>query len=204
MKNSSTSMPSASSSSSRKSKIRSVNPLFECEHSSFAAIDIVILLLALSALGVLTLPYFKFIVQESLHLLPPALDLLGEVIYHAPLAYAAGMVLTFVSAFAAWEIIDHNGRKCGKPHCKGMRKAVEFDIQIESEERVRCLMEMPPKEGFGVRPLELGKEHKELEAELKRMAPPNGRTVLIFRAPCGCPAGRMDVWGNKKVRRVKK
>uniref|UniRef100_A0A0A9FCY5 Uncharacterized protein n=1 Tax=Arundo donax TaxID=35708 RepID=A0A0A9FCY5_ARUDO len=27
------------------------------------------------------------------------------------------------------------------------------------------------------------------------MAPPNGRTVLIFRARCECPKGRMEVWG---------
>lgn len=199
-----------SSSPRKRTATRSLNPLlshpFFCDHSPFfAAIDIVILLLALFALGVLTLPYFKFILQQSLHLLPQALDLLGEVVYRAPVAYAAGMLLASVSAFAAWEITDHIGRKCGKPCCKGMRKAVEFDIQIESEECVRCSTGVPlPKEGFGVRPLGLGQEHKELEAELKKMAPPNGRTVLIFRAPCGCPAGRLEVWGNKKVRRIKK
>jgi len=58
----------------------------------------------------------------------------------------------------------------------------------------------------GARPFELGDEQRELEAEaeLRKMAPPNGRTVLIFRAPCGCPKGRMEVWGAKKVRRIKK
>ena len=190
--------------SSRK-RTRSLNPLSHpfCEHSPFAAIDIMILLLALIALGVLTLPYFHFIFQEALKLLPPTLEFIGEVIYHAPVAYATGVVLTFVSAIAAWEIIDHKARKCGNPYCKGLRKAVEFDIQLESEECVKY-RPLAPKEGFGVQPLELGQDHKELEAELKKMAPLNGRTVLIFRAPCGCPAGRMEVWGNKKVRRIKK
>lgn len=192
------------SNSSRK-VTRSLNPFSHplCEHSPFAAIDIVILLLALLALGVLTFPYFKLILREFLEILPPTLELIGEVILNAPVAYVAGLVLVFVSAVAAWEILDHKSRKCGKPGCKGLRRAVEFDIQLESEECVKCLPS-GSKEGFGVRPLGLGQDHKELEAELKKMAPPNGRTVLIFRAPCGCPAGRMEVWGHKKVRRIKK
>jgi hypothetical protein len=41
----------------------------------------------------------------------------------------------------------------------------------------------------------LADEHRELEAVLRKMTPPNGRTVLIFRAPCGCPKDRMEVWG---------
>lgn len=52
--------------------------------------------------------------------------------------------------------------------------------------------------------LELGEDHKELEAELRRMAPLNGRVVLIFQFPCGCPAGRMEVWGKKKPQKSKK
>ncbi|KAL2492437.1 Uncharacterized protein Adt_28065 [Abeliophyllum distichum] len=46
--------------------------------------------------------------------------------------------------------------------------------------------------------------HRELEAELKKMAPPNGRAVLVFRARCGCSVGRMEVPGPKKSRKVKK
>ncbi|CBI22233.3 unnamed protein product, partial [Vitis vinifera] len=46
--------------------------------------------------------------------------------------------------------------------------------------------------------------HRELEAELKKMAPPNGRAVLVFRARCGCSVGRMEVPGPKKLRKFKK
>lgn len=182
-----------------------MNPLSHpfCEHSPFAAVDIIVLLLALVALGVLTLPYFNFILRAAYELLPATFDAIGDVVYHAPIAYAAGFFLTLVAAIAAWEIIDHRSRRCGNPCCRGLRKAVEFDIQLEPEE---CAKYRPPvpEEAFGGRPLELGRGHKELEAELKKMAPRNGRTVLIFRAPCGCPRGRMEVWGPKKTRRIKK
>ncbi|ONK57725.1 uncharacterized protein A4U43_C09F3440 [Asparagus officinalis] len=186
-------------------KSKSLNPLSHpfCEHSAFAAIDIILLLLVLGALTVLVLPYFKFIFDEVSELFPVAMEIMAEVIYHAPIAYFVGLILMLITVIAMWEVVNHQFRKCGNPYCKGLKKAVEFDIQLESEE---CLKYLPPvsKEAFGSRPLELGDDHKELEAELKKMAPLNGRTVLIFRAPCGCPAGRMEVWGAKKVRRIKK
>uniref|UniRef100_A0A0D3G966 Uncharacterized protein n=1 Tax=Oryza barthii TaxID=65489 RepID=A0A0D3G966_9ORYZ len=93
------------------------------------------------------------------------------------------------------------------PRCRGLRKAVEFDIQLETEECVRGqqqrLLPLPGGRAAllaaaGARPVQLGDAHRELEAELRKMAPPNGRTVLIFRSPCGCPKGRMEVWGAKK------
>lgn len=174
-----------------------------CDHSPFAAIDIILLVMVLGALGVLTVPYFKLIFREVSELLPAACVLIGDVIYNAPVAYAVGLVLTFVTVIVLWEIVHHKSRKCGNPFCKGLRKAVEFDIQLESEECVKYLPPVP-EDIYGIQPLELGQDHKELEAELKKMAPLNGRTVLIFRAPCGCPAGRMEVWGPKKLRRIKK
>ncbi|XP_026661215.2 uncharacterized protein At5g19025-like isoform X1 [Phoenix dactylifera] len=193
------------SSQSRNRRSKSLDPLSHpfCEHSPFAAIDVVMLFLVLGALGVLTVPYLKFIFHEAAEILPLAIDLMGDVLYQAPVAYAAGFVLMFIAGIAAWEFISQQARKCGKPYCKGLRKAVEFDIQLESEECVKCLPPFP-KDVLGTRPLELGEDHKELEAELKKMAPLNGRTVLIFRAPCGCPSGRMEVWGPKRVRRIKK
>ncbi|WOL17098.1 hypothetical protein Cni_G25887 [Canna indica] len=189
--------------SRRRSK--SLNPLSHpfCEHSPFAAIDVVMLLLVIGAVGVLTLPYFNFIIREAYGLLPAAIDVMGDVLYQTPVAYAAGLVFTFVTMIAAWEFFNYQARKCGNPFCKGLRKAVEFDIQLESED---CVKHLPPvpRDAFGTRPLDLGQDYKELEAELKKMAPLNGRTVLIFRSPCGCPAGRMEVWGPKKARRIKK
>ncbi|PKU82263.1 uncharacterized protein At5g19025-like isoform X1 [Dendrobium catenatum] len=174
-----------------------------CEHSPFAAMDFLMLLLVLGSFGVLTLPYFKFIYKEAYELFPVAVDLMGEVVCPRFVTYVIGFALMLITGVALWGVFSHQFRKCGNPKCKGLRKAVEFDIQLESEECVR-FMPAIPMDAFGSRQLELGQDHKELEAELKKMAPLNGRTVLIFRSPCGCPIGRMEVWGPKKVRRIKK
>lgn len=175
---------------------RGKSPSPFCEHSPSAAVDVLLLLLVLGALAVLTFPCLKLILGE-------VSDLLAPLLAQAPVAYALGFILILTFSIITYEIASHLYRKCGNPYCKGLRKAVEFDIQLESEECVRYLPPSP-KDVFSTRPLELGEDHKELEAELRKMAPANGRTVLIFRAPCGCPAGRMEVWGPKKVRRIKK
>ncbi|KAA8547979.1 hypothetical protein F0562_004408 [Nyssa sinensis] len=95
-------------------------------------------------------------------------------------------------------------RKCGKPGCPGLRKAAEFDIQLETEECVKNSSNLP-KDGVKKGLFELRLDHhRELETELKKMAPPNGRAVLVFRARCGCSVGRMEVPGQKKPRKVKK
>ena len=80
---------------------------------------------------------------------------------------------------------------------------MEFDIQLEIEECVRG-RPTPAAALLAAAAVDLDDAHRELEVELRKMAPPNGRTVLVFRAPCGCPKGRMEVWGAKKVRRIKK
>ncbi|PPD78697.1 hypothetical protein GOBAR_DD24373 [Gossypium barbadense] len=53
----------------------------------------------------------------------------------------------------------------------------------------RGLFELPPD------------HHKELETELKKMPPVNGRAVLVFQARCGCSVGRLEVPGPKKQRK---
>ncbi|CAH9072131.1 unnamed protein product [Cuscuta europaea] len=179
------------------------------DHSPMAALDLVLLILVLGSLGFLLIPYFTSVFAEAF---PIICEIVLECINETPVEYFVGVVAALsgvLVVIVAWEVVDLRSRKCGKQNCQGLRKAVEFDIQLESEE---CLKYLPPEASFngnafynyGVKPLELGQDRKELEAELKRMAPPNGRTVLIFRAPCGCPAGRLEVWGNKKIRRVKK
>lgn len=196
----------SSNSRSKKHHAHSLNPFSSysfCDLSLFAAIDILLLLMVLGSIGVLTVPYFKFIFHHLLELLPLVCVLIGDVIYNAPFAYALGVVLSIFIVIVIWEFINIQARKCGNPYCRGLRKAVEFDIQLESEECVKC-MSPTPEDVYGLQPLDIGEDHKELEAELKRMAPLNGRTVLIFRSPCGCPIGRMEVWGPKKIRRIKK
>ncbi|KAI3523538.1 hypothetical protein L1887_01737 [Cichorium endivia] len=199
---------SGNSNSNSSTNSNSINPLYHpfCELSPFAALDILMLILVLGSLGFLIVPYITTIYHEAIEILPLVFEVVGDIISDAPIAYVVGLVAAFsgvIASIAAWEILEVKSRKCGKPGCKGLRKAIEFDIQLESEE---CVKYSPPGRttDYGVKPLELGKDHKELEAELKKMAPLNGRTVLIFRAPCGCPAGRLEVWGAKRIRRIKK
>ncbi|CAM0883107.1 unnamed protein product [Alopecurus aequalis] len=172
-----------------------------CDHSSMAAVDALVLLAVLGALGFLVVPHLKLLLLETAALLHPAASCLSA----AALAGAAAAVVT---AVLGWQLLGHHARKCGKPRCRGLKKAVEFDIQLETEECVRGSPTPAARSALlaaaGVRPVDLGDEHRELEAELRKMAPPNGRTVLIFRSRCGCPKGRMEVWGAKKVRRIKK
>ncbi|XP_040379782.1 uncharacterized protein At5g19025-like [Oryza brachyantha] len=178
-----------------------------CDHAPMAAVDAVALLAVVSALAFLVTPYVRMAAAE-----------VGELVSgpaaacYAPFAAGAGAAIAAVAGVVAWDCAGHRARRCGKPRCRGLRKAVEFDIQLETEECVRGQEQLLPipggraalLEAAGARPVQLGDAHRELEAELRKMAPPNGRTVLIFRSPCGCPKGRMEVWGAKKVRRIKK
>uniref|UniRef100_A0A0E0JQ85 Ribosomal protein L34e superfamily protein n=1 Tax=Oryza punctata TaxID=4537 RepID=A0A0E0JQ85_ORYPU len=172
-----------------------------CDHSPMAAVDAVVLLAVVAALGFLVVPYAKMALLEMGALLHPAASCLSAAAF-------AGAAVAVAAAVLAWELVGHHARKCGKPRCRGLKKAVEFDIQLETEECVRGHPAPAARSALlaaaGARPVELGDAHRELEAELRKMAPPNGRTVLIFRSPCGCPKGRMEVWGAKKVRRIKK
>lgn len=183
-----------------------------CDKSSAGAVDIIILVLVLGACGFLFTPYFKYLCIEAAEILPLTLIVIGEIVYQAPIAYISGIVLLFVLVFVAWELLQYKARKCENPRCRGLKKAVEFDIQLESEKCVRSMSSSSPSKSSSSfshevpwkGSVELGHDHKELEAELKRMAPPNGRAVLVFRNPCGCPTARMEVWGVKKPRKSKK
>ncbi|EYU32824.1 hypothetical protein ABFS82_14G049200 [Erythranthe guttata] len=188
----------------RRFTANSTNPFSNhfCDRSPLAALDLVILLSVLASVSFLILPYCKFLFLE---LLPIAHGFVVDLILDEPLPYIVGFVLVLIGMILAM-VIDIRLRKCGNPHCKGLRRAIEYDIQLESEECVKYAPSLSDvfQDENGAAELELGQDRKELEAELKKMAPLNGRTVLIFRAPCGCPAGRLEVWGHKKIRRIKK
>ncbi|XP_062207231.1 uncharacterized protein At5g19025-like [Phragmites australis] len=194
---------SSASACSRSKRASSPRPTTGslCDNSPMAAVDALVLLAVLAALGFLVIPYLKLLLLEMGALLHPAASCLSAAAF-------VGAAVAVAAAVVAWELLGHHARKCGKPRCRGLKKAVEFDIQLETEECVRGRPLPAARSALlaaaGARPMELGDEHRELEVELRKMAPPNGRTVLIFRAPCGCPKGRMEVWGTKKVRRIKK
>lgn len=100
----------------------------------------------------------------------------------------------------------NRSRKCGKKGCKGLKKAMEFDLQLQTEEILRSgakgvkeMDELPWKGGSETNP-----DYECLRTELRKMAPMNGRAVLLFRSKCGCPVAKLEGWGPKRGRRNKK
>nr|KJB25048.1 hypothetical protein B456_004G175400 [Gossypium raimondii] len=175
------------SSSSRKQKVSTYLPsslkIPSCERSRSAAIDVFILI------AVITTSAFYLFKEEIVRTL---------MIY-------ASIGLDFSCAAIATSILLLcTNRKCRNPNCRGLRKAAEFDIQLETEECVKnsnTLVKDGAKRGLFELPLD---HHKELKTELKKISPVNGRAVLVFQARCGCSVGRLEVPGPKKQRKVKK
>ncbi|KAK4388522.1 hypothetical protein Sango_2458800 [Sesamum angolense] len=87
-------------------------------------------------------------------------------------------------------------RRCGKNGCKELKKAMEFDLQLQGEELLRMgdgnkevkdVNELPWRGGTEDNP-----DYECLRAELRKMAPPNGRAVLLFCLNCGCPISKFE------------
>lgn len=188
-----------------------------CDGSRSAAIDVIILIAVITSSGFLIFPYIKFITLKSIEIFSELSCLVKEEILRNPDPIVYGLIALSISctALSAWMIVILlcSRHKCGKPNCKGLRKPnAEFDIQLETEYCLKTSSSNGSSYGKNVNKkglFELPRDHhRELEAELKKMAPPNGRAVLVFRAKCGCSVGRLEVPGPKKMlqqqRKVKK
>lgn len=207
MSNSSDSQPK--SRNSRKYQSSSSSPTCPkfpvCDGSQSAAIDVVILIAVITACGFLFFPYAKLITLKSVEIFSDVSVLVKQEIQQNPIVYGSLALSIFCAGISTWLVVLLcTMQRCGKPNCKGLRKAVEFDIQLETED---CLKSSNNNNGKSKRGMmELPRvHHRELEAELKKMAPPNGRAVLVFRARCGCSVRRLVVSGPKKqLRKIKK
>lgn len=195
----------------RKSSSSSSSLSICCDGGSpSAAIDVLILIAVVTSSGFLIFPYIRFIAVKSVEIFSDVSCLVKEEILRNPDPIVYGLIALSVSctALSAWMIVILvSGRnKCGKPDCRGLGKAnAEFDIQLETEDCVKggggsssSGAGVVSKKGLFELPRD---HHRELEAELKKMAPVNGRAVLVFRAKCGCSVGRLEVPGPKKQRR---
>lgn len=212
MSNSSDSQPksrnsrrSSSTSSSSSSSSPTCSKFPVCDGSQSAAIDVVILIAVITACGFLFFPYAKLITLKSVDIFSDVSVLVKQEIQQNPIVYGSLALSIFCAGISTWLVVLLcTMQRCGKPNCKGLRKAVEFDIQLETED---CLKSANNNNGKSKRGMtELPRvHHRELEAELKKMAPPNGRAVLVFRARCGCSVRRLVVSGPKKQqRKIKK
>ena len=176
-----------------------------CDRSRSAVIDVVILIAVIGACGFLLFPYIKLVILGLIEFVAAIHYVVKEEVMRNPLIFGSIGISTFCAGIVAWIVILCTTRKCGNPNCKGLRKAAEFDIQLETEECMKNSNGTLVKDGLKRGLFELPRDHhRELEAELKKMAPANGRAVLVFRARCGCSVGRLEVPGTKKPKKIKK
>ncbi|GAB2287798.1 hypothetical protein Dimus_022158 [Dionaea muscipula] len=176
----------------------------DCERSRSAVVDVVILTAVIGALSFLVYPYFMFTYIKTVEIVGSVMPVVKEEVYENSVIYGSLGFSLLCLTMAAWTIVSYMGRKCSNPHCRGLRKAAEFDIQLETEECVKNSNSVA-KDRVKMGLFELPKDrHRELETELKKMAPPNGRAILIYRARCGCSVGKMEVPGPKKAKKMKK
>ncbi|KAE9455332.1 hypothetical protein C3L33_12767, partial [Rhododendron williamsianum] len=170
------------------------------QHSPFLTLDLLILVLVLFSGTFLLTSYFSYIFH-SLSLLPP-LPSLSLSLSSPSALYFLGFSLFFLASILSFEICcGFRSRKCQNPRCKGLKKAMEFDLQLQTEEclrssaggsrAVREIDELPWKGGSEGNP-----DYECLRAELRKMAPPNGRAVLLFRAKCGCLSYSVSTLGE--------
>ncbi|KAL2922011.1 hypothetical protein RDABS01_013502 [Bienertia sinuspersici] len=187
-----------------------------CRHHSLSAtatLDLLILILVLFSGTFLLTSYFSYIFNSLSLLLPPTHS---SLLHEFPLIYVLGFLLSFALVAIIFEICCCGGlglgfgsgfgfrsRKCDNPKCKGMKKAMEFDLQLQTEDCLKSgnndVDKLPWKGGTETNP-----DYECLRAELRKMAPPNGRAVLLFRSKCGCPVAKLVGWGPKKGRKHKK
>ncbi|CAH2072396.1 unnamed protein product [Thlaspi arvense] len=221
----STSMPSSSSASrSAANHSSSSSSLHPCKHSPSATLDILILILVLFSGAFLLSSYFSYLIHSlsllSSHfpsialsfssLLPLSFffsdhdsdDEVSSGISPASFFFVFGVF--FAASIAFLDLCcGSRSRKCRNPKCKGLKKAMEFDLQLQTEECVKSgsakeIDWLPWKGGSESNP-----DYECLRAELRKMAPPNGRAVLLFRSRCGCPIAKLEGWGPKRSRRHK-
>ncbi|CAI8594303.1 unnamed protein product [Vicia faba] len=177
-----------------------------CDRSRSAIVDVVIFIAVVCACGYLFFPYIEFLVVNSIQITSMVMFLIKEEFSIAPSIYISIGLSVACAVFATWGVVVCTTNKCGNRNCKGLKKAAEFDIQLETEDCVKNSPSFAKDIGVCKKGLfELPRDHhKELEAELKKMAPINGRAVLVLRARCGCSVGRLEVPGPKKLRKIKK
>ncbi|CAN1310519.1 Uncharacterized protein At5g19025 [Linum perenne] len=185
--------PTSSSSSSSSSVLL-------CKHSPSATLDLLILILVLFSVTFLLTSYFSYIFNSVSLLL--SLSSIHLSFRFPPAPYVCGFIAFFLISVLSLEFCcGPRSRKCHKPGCKGLKKAMEFDLQLQTEDCVKSkdMDKLPWKGGSERNP-----DYECLRAELRKMAPPNGRAVLLFRARCGCPLAKLEGWGPKRTRRHKK
>lgn len=107
-------------------------------------------------------------------------------------------------------LIGLDRSKCGKSGCRGYINDDAFEFRYQTE---NCLKDVMNKVVLQVDKLpwhelfvgNLSSDEKEMVEELmtmiKKLAPLNGRIAVLFKAKCGCPCAKIEVWSCEDSRR---
>ncbi|KAK1387702.1 hypothetical protein POM88_015880 [Heracleum sosnowskyi] len=100
--------------------------------------------------------------------------------------------------------------KCGKSECRGFMNDDALEVKLQTE---NCLKDVTSKEVMLVDKLpwhelfvgDLSSKEKaiivEFWTEMKKVAPLNGRSVVLIKAKCGCPYAKIEAWSSEYSRR---
>ncbi|KAI4311232.1 hypothetical protein MLD38_036142 [Melastoma candidum] len=180
-----------------------------CQHSLVDVLFLILLLLSSSFLISSVLSYLS----RSLSLLFPSLiPSPSSLSFSLSLSFSPFFLLSFLAFFVLAVFsslllsLPRSRRRCHRPSCKALKRALEFDLQLQSEDQLRS--GKAPVEAVERLPWKGGTENNPnyecLRAELRKMAPVNGRAVLLFREKCGCPIAKLVGWGPKRAAGSKK
>ncbi|CAA6663525.1 unnamed protein product [Spirodela intermedia] len=192
--------------------------------SPSATLDLLIFILVLFSCTFLISSSFSYIFRSLSQILPSLLRPLADSFNGSPIPYAAGLVVFLAATFLVAAEIPCGGsggggggggeggegggrisgrrsswfrwwsNRCGNPQCKGLKKTLEFDVQLQTEESIKAAGSSP---AVGV--------WREIDnLPWKGDGPTQWPAVLLFRARCGCPIAKLEAWGQKRGRRNKK
>lgn len=187
------------------------------KHSPCLAIDLLILILALISASFLIYSYYTYLSYVIVNLpisfpsfsfpFRSAVSLFYTDLETRPLFYVWFALASLFVAICFEIYCGRRFRKCGKLGCKGLRISQEYDVLVQEKDCfksweytkvVRDINDLPWKSDMEDHPY-----YNRLLNELKKMAPPSGRAVLIFRSKCGCPISKIESWGPKHGPRQK-
>ncbi|KAK1423333.1 hypothetical protein QVD17_18631 [Tagetes erecta] len=181
-----------------------------CEkYTPSALTDAFFLMTVFGACGFLIHPFVSLLLSQVLMVFQHDMYTLKRKVKVGQVVYGVlGLVVIIMCMVMLIFMLCKSRKKCGQPGCRGLKQAVEFDIQLETEDDIKNNAKNSSSVKYGVKKglFGLPKDyHKELEAELKKLAPVNGRVLFLFRGRCGCPVVQVEVPGPKKNnRKIKK
>ncbi|XP_026453937.1 uncharacterized protein At5g19025-like isoform X2 [Papaver somniferum] len=108
-----------------------------CKHSPSATLDILILILVLFSCTFLITSYFSYILTSLSKIIPISSQI--DSFKQSPFPYLLGFLIFFAVSVVLVEICCNSfkSRKCDNPNCKGLKKAMEFDIQLQTEDSLK-------------------------------------------------------------------